>query len=277
MIFAGHTMGTPYLNLRGAMNLFKKIGFDGIEIRCAKDGQLDTTTADKEFLDLVLGWKRETGLEIVCITSYFRDFYTEKSAEEMKNLKHVVEIASYLGCRLVRLYGGIDPLPGGLSKAEGWGKTVDGIGEVADFAAPLGVDLCIETHGGSLTLTAKDSVKMVRDVNRKNVGLLLDYAWIAWAAREGVKETIEMCAPMIFHCHYKDWIIDGPMGKRTSCLMGEGTVPWPEIFAALRLAGYDGSLCDEYEKYWHMEDLPEPERGMKKNLDYVKKLVAGAV
>ena len=58
--------------------------------------------------------------------------------------------------------------------------------------------------------------------------------------------------------------------KKKSCLMGEGTVRWEEALAALRDIGYTGWVSDEYEKYWYPEDLPEPEIGMKHNLDYVK-------
>ena len=57
MKIAGHTMGTPELNLYGAMKLFHRLGYDGIEIRCAKDGQLDTTTVDQEYLDLIKKWQ----------------------------------------------------------------------------------------------------------------------------------------------------------------------------------------------------------------------------
>ena len=270
-MYAGHGMGTPYLNLRGAMHLFKKIGLDAIEIRCAKDGQLDTTTADAEVLDLARKWQAETGIAIVCLTSYFRDFYSKQRSQDIANLKRVVEIAHSLKCPLVRFYGGIDPVPEGLSRAAGWDKTVSALVEIADYAAPMGVKLCIETHGGTLTFSAKDTLRMVKEANRPNVGVLLDYAWIAWAGEERVEQVVESCAPYMVHFHYKDWRFDSKMGKKTACLMGEGSVPWPAVFKAVKAVGYKGPLTDEYEKYWHIEDLPEPEIGMKKNLEYVKR------
>ncbi len=273
MVYAGHTMGTPYLNLRGAMHLFRKIGLNGIEIRCAKDGQLDTTTADDEVLDLARKWQAETGVAFVCLTSYFRDFYSKQREKDIANLKRVVDIARALKCPLVRLYGGIDPVPEGLSLSAGWDRTVSAFVQIADYSAPTGVKLCVETHGGTLTFSAKDTLRMVREVDRPNVGVLLDYAWIAWAGEERVEEVVESCAPYMIHCHYKDWRFEGKMGKKTACLMGEGSVPWPAVFRALKAAGYKGPLSDEYEKYWHIEDLPEPEIGMKKNMEYVKRFL----
>jgi len=40
MKFAGHTMGTPDLDIFGAIDLFADIGYDGIEVRVQTDGQL---------------------------------------------------------------------------------------------------------------------------------------------------------------------------------------------------------------------------------------------
>ena len=113
MKMAGHTMGTPDLDLRGAMRLFSKIRYQGIEIRCAKDGQLDTTTADDAFLKLVREWRKETGIEITCLTSYFKDFVTERREAELAGLKQVVEIAAKLEVPMIRVYGGLDPVPEG--------------------------------------------------------------------------------------------------------------------------------------------------------------------
>ena len=39
----------------------------------------------------------------------------------------------------------------------------------------------------------------------------------------------------------------------------------------VREIGYTGYVSDEYEKYWYPDDLPEPEIGMKHNLEFVKK------
>ena len=55
--------------------------------------------------------------------------------------------------------------------------------------------------------------------------------------------------------------------------MGEGTVRWPEALQALREVGYTGYVSDEYEKYWYPQELPEPEIGMKHNLEYAKKFL----
>jgi sugar phosphate isomerase/epimerase len=276
MKYIGHTMGVPELTLEEAMKLFSRLGFDGIEIRCAAEGHLDTDSAEPGTINEIKRWSRTYELPVTCLTSYFKDFVTEKRSRELESLKKVIAIAEKLDTPFVRLYGGIDPPPDGWSAWESWDKTVSGIKELSQFCEEKKVLLCIETHNGSLTYTAEDAVKMIREINRPNVGILLDFAWIHFRGKESPEEAVKLCGPYIFHCHYKDWKI-GPEGSREACLMGEGDIPWERFFRALKASGYDGSLSDEYERYWHPADLPPAESGMKKNLSFVKNHLGSSI
>lgn len=40
--FSGHTMGAPKCDIFEVIELFKSIGYDGIEVRVAADGQIDS-------------------------------------------------------------------------------------------------------------------------------------------------------------------------------------------------------------------------------------------
>jgi sugar phosphate isomerase/epimerase len=269
MHFIGHTMGVPNLKLEETMKLFRDIGFDGIEIRCAENGHIDTETVKDADIEKIKNWSDLYNMPVTCLTSYYRDFITDKRESEINNLKKVIVIARSLNTPLVRLYGGIYPPPDGYSVSESWNRTVTGIKELAVEAQYADVKLCIETHNGSLTYSAMDAVKMVKDVNHPNAGILLDFAWVHLKGEEGPEETVEICRPYIMHCHYKDWQIE-PDGSTTARLMGEGNIPWNQFFKALKESGYTGTLSDEYEKFWHPESLPEASEGMMKNLTYVK-------
>jgi L-ribulose-5-phosphate 3-epimerase len=278
MKYIGHTMGTPELNLRGAMRLFKDLGYDGIEVRCAKDGQIDTTCADDEFLALARKWSRDYSLPVTCLTPYCKDFVTAARETEIARMKRAIQIASVLDCPNVRVYGGMDPNGKAYSSQDNWEKTASGIRELAAYAKRLGVRLCIETHIGSLTMSAADTVKMVRLVDMENVGILFDFAWVFFAGKESVQEGVRLCAPHIFHCHFKDFSVWEEAGGRQkrSALMGKGNLPWTEVIRELVAQGYQGTLADEYERYWYPEFLPEPDIGMKSNLAYMRGLVEKA-
>lgn len=268
-------MGVPDLNLWGAMRLFSELGFDCVEIRCAKDGQLDPETVDQAYLDLVNGWSQKLHIGVGCLTSYYRDFVTDRRQSELQALKRVVQIAAELNCPFIRLYGGTDPVPCGHSRAEAWDQTVSGTQELADYAASHGVSCCIETHNGSLTYSATDAVRFVRDVDRPNVGILLDFAWVFAAGETDPVSVVELSRPYLMHCHYKDWHMSMQQGRleRDGCLMGDGDLPWRDFLTALREAGYDGLMTDEYEKYWRPDQLPDAREGMKKNLAFVRSIL----
>ena len=276
--FSGHTMGAPGRDIYECIRLFREIGYDGIEVRVAPNGQIDSETiTDAEAL-AIRDYAKEQGMRFSCLTSYYQNFADyEKRESVIANLRRVVELASLLECPLVRLYGGADAHTlTGMWFTDIWTRTVSGIREVALYAAQYGVRLCIETHVGSLTMSVRDTVRMVQDVGMANVGILFDYAWVELAGVETGAEAVKAAAPYIFHVHIKDWVLESRLPiKKKSCLMGEGTVRWEEALAALREVGYTGWISDEYEKYWYPEDLPDPEIGMKHNLEYVRARLLG--
>ena len=274
--FAGHTMGTPKLDIFGALELFREIGYDGIEVRVAEDGQINSEKLADAEARRIHEFASKLGVEVCCLTSYYKDFSSDAArATVIDNLKRVAEIACLLKCPLIRLYGGMDPAPEGMWFVENWNRTVSGIREVARIASRLGVGICVETHIGSPTMSVRDTVRLIEDVNMRNVGMLFDYAWVEVAGVEAGAGAVRAAARHLFHCHVKDWTLESsfPLKKR-SCLMGKGTVAWEEVLKELVKVGYNGYVSDEYEKYWYPEDLPEPELGMKHNLEWMKNIIA---
>lgn len=271
--FSGHTMGAPSCDIFGCIKLFKKIGYDGIEVRVADNGQIDSETITDQQARQIYEAARGEGMEFSCLTSYYQNFASYEQREEViQNLKRVIQLADILQCPMVRVYGGVEAnqLPG-MWFNDVWSRTVSGIRETAEYAAQFGVKICIETHIGSLTMSIRDTLRMVEDVNMSNVGILFDYAWVELAGEEFGREAVRRAAGHIFHVHIKDWKLESRIPlKKTSCLMGEGTVAWEETLAELKRTGYTGYVSDEYEKYWYPQDLPEPEIGMRHNLEFVK-------
>lgn len=284
--FSGHTMGTPDKDIYQVIDCFSRIGYDGIEVRvyhCKGEGdqasgQIDSETITDDEVLRIYEAARARGLEFSCLTSYYKNFVLpEDRAYTIGNLQRVIQIAALLHCPLIRVYGGQEAyeLPG-VWFNDVWTKTVSGIREVAEYAAQYGVRICIETHIGSLTMSVRDMVRLIEDVNMANVGMLFDYAWVELAGVEQGRAAVEAAARHIFHVHMKDWrLISRTPLKKTSCLMGEGTVRWPEVFDALKKVGYTGYISDEYEKFWYPEELPDAEIGMKHNLEYARALVLG--
>jgi len=77
MQLAGHTMDVPKMNIFQAMEFFQKIGYTGMEIRCAEDGHLDpesyTSSAGRQIRKRAQTYQ----MDIVCLTSYYLDLVSE--------------------------------------------------------------------------------------------------------------------------------------------------------------------------------------------------------
>lgn len=275
MLYCGHTMGVPGMDLPDALRLFRRLGYDGIEVRCAADGQIDPERIDERKLEALAASAEGLGMRYACLTPYYRDFFGPAAAESVSGLLRVVQIARILRCPLVRTYAGIDPPPSDWTRDRAWTRTVETLRRVADAAGELGIGLCVETHDGSLTQRSGEILSLVDAVGRANVGILFDYAWVWDAGETDAARVVRDLAPHVRHCHYKDWKIEqGADGCRVrrAVLMGRGDIPWPAAFQALERCGYRGFCSDEYERYWHPEDLPPAETGMRANLEYVKGL-----
>ena len=115
--------------------------------------------------------------------------------EEVGLLKRVAEIARDLGCPVVRAYGG--HVNEEIGRRESWLRT-EGLKDAGEFAAEIGVRLAIETHGGTMTLSASEASSMVEEVGLKNVGILLDYAWVHLAGRESPDAVLRLALPRTF-------------------------------------------------------------------------------
>lgn len=85
------------------------------------------------------------------------------------NHKKWVECAKYLGCKTIRVNSF------GRGTAEEVAKAaVDGLGKLGEFAAPVGINVIVENHGG-FSSDGKWLSGVMKQVNMKNVGTLPDF------------------------------------------------------------------------------------------------------
>lgn len=267
----GHTMGVPDRDIFEAIRLFSEIGYDGIEVRCAADGQIDPESVTPDRLAQIAEAADRGRIKVACLTPYYKNYVDPvERKKSVHGMRKTIEAAQALNCARVRSYGGIET-----RDADGWRKSVEGVREVGKIAADHGVTICVENHIGTLTMSAADTVRFVEDVGSVNVGILYDHAWVHVAGKETIRQAIDMQKPYLRHAHVKDWkFLGGDVNKRQACLLGEGDIDWPAVLRALKETGYEGYLSDEYEKQWHPKHLPDAAIGMKQNREYVLKRLA---
>ena len=294
MKIAGHTMGAPEYTLFEAIEMFKEIGLDGIEIIIQQDGYQCAIPLDAsmDYVKQVRAKCDEVGLKVSGVTPYMNLYNSLDEAEREKTcaqLRRVVDMAVILGAGFVRIYGG--KLVDGETDPDGkkLAQLVKSMRECGDYCKPFSVKLCLENHFGTMTTDAHTTAKVMEAIDHPDVGVLYDQANIAFFPAEEYPEAIALQKDKIFYVHCKDLVYRGGVPRKPKFTMvshvneedrtvysrvpGDGILDWPGILKTLKGIGYDGWISLEYERRWQPQDLPEAHDGMKRGADHIRKIL----
>ena len=125
-----------------------------------------------------------------------------------------------------------------VDKAGDRARGVEGIASLADFAANLGVDLCLEILNrfeNHVLNTAEEGVAFVREVGKPNVKIHLDTFHMN-IEENSFAEAIRTAGPLLGHFH---------TGENNRRVPGKGNLPWHEIGLALREINYQDAVVME--------------------------------
>lgn len=134
-------------------------------------------------------------------------------------------------------------------------------GPIADYAADRGVRIAFETAGrggpeGNIAQSPELWDAMFEAVSSPTIGLSFDPSHLIWLHVPHIGDVIRAYGSRIYHVDGKDCEImparlarQGVLGNDwwRYRLPGLGSVPWPEVFSALRDVGYDGIIAIENE------------------------------
>jgi sugar phosphate isomerase/epimerase len=277
----GHTLGTPQLPLKDALELFARSGLDGAEI-IWQDGYLSAIpeSDDGTVLRDVQRWTEDLGLIVGCLTPYVTDINSlDESVRRLSidRLRRSMETASALGAHRIRVYGGAFATDEHREhRTAHWEQLITSLRELGEFGAQHDVVLCVENHFSTMTESVAETVAAIREVDSPNVGILYDQANLTFTHCEDAPEAVALQEGLIRHVHVKDLeFIDPDRRLRTSSvshiqdedrvhrsrMIGDGVLDWADILTRLDGVGYDGLYSLEYEYRWNPADLPEPAIG----------------
>lgn len=288
---AGHTMGTPEYTVLEALQLFHDIGLDGAEIVVQDDYRSGIPAAcPQDLLEQIRKTAQDLELEIVALTPYNSRFNnldeTVRKAEE-DAICRCIEAAEFLGAHYIRIYGGNyaagDTDPDGKKRA----ALVQSMRRLADVAQAHHVQLVIENHFNTMTVSAEESISISREINHPAVGILYDQANLTFTGKEDYRTAIPLQTEKVYYMHVKDLKfkagqtafvssdVSHPKEEERNVItriVGEGELDWPGILKMMKEYGYNGWLSLEYERRWHPDDIPDASIGMKKSADYLHSL-----
>ncbi len=286
---AGHTMGTPEYTVLEALQLFHDIGLDGAEIVVQDDYKSGIPVhCPREQLEEIKRKAEELGLRIIALTPYnskFNDLDPAVREAEEADIRRCIQYAEFLGAEYIRIYGGNyaagDTDPDGRKRA----ALVQSMRLLGGEAEKHHVKLVIENHFNTMTVSAKQSIDLSREINHPAVGILYDQANLCFTGQEDYQTAIPLQQEKVYYMHVKDLKFkEGSQGFVSSDvshpkeeernvvtkIVGEGELDWPGILNAVKDRGYDGWLSLEYERRWHPDDIPDASVGMRKSAEYLR-------
>lgn len=273
MKIAGHTMGTPELDIIDSIELMARLGFDGIEVRFTGDGQLDPSPGPlrmnrvrPELIDATKRALKDSGIELVLLSGYHGDFSTAAAAEEnARAIERELEVAAELGCPLLRVMGGAYSSfwRGGRGQRESERVTAGELRKLGERAGALKRTIVLETHAGTMIETAGAARRFLDMIDSPNVGVIYDQDQIEKNGGEEPEEAVELLRPYIRHVHLCPFKLE----RRGLADLG------PRVLRSLADAGYDGYISDEYPRHGS-DPVPPAETQMSADLQILRRWIS---
>jgi len=290
------------LTLEEQIRKARALGFDGLSIETKRPlaSPIDLSPTDRTRIKTIAA---DEGVALCALESVSN--FTGRLMEERENnlamMRAVLELARDLGVTLVKIFaawpGIIDDeealamyapyergnhykrlYPPDLRK---WHRALEGIREVADWAADMGITLALQNHAPVITPGYEDALAMMQEVERPNVKLCLDaLLFYERQSTQYIQEAVQACGPHIVLTHYGAWNFDqspnGDIVQQPAPSFG-GLINYQAFVGELRKVGYDGYLVSEYctaaLKNHQIAGIEEIDRGTTLAMRYLKALL----
>jgi sugar phosphate isomerase/epimerase len=269
--YSGQFYDGPALSVVEQIRKARALGFDGISIETKRPvaSPLDLTAQDRRAIKSAAA---SEGVEICALESMSN--YASRLMEERENnlamMRLVIDLAADLEVPIVKVFAawpGIvndeddtafyAPYEKGNyykslypSDLRQWHRAVAGLRESADYAAGRGVKLALQNHAPVLRPGYEDTLAMIREVDRSNVGLCLDAPLFHERQSDDyIREAVRACRGQVLLTHFGAWnfaeAADGSVVQHPAPSVG-GPINYREFLGELERAGYDGYLVAEY-------------------------------
>lgn len=231
-VFTDHLAGFSYEEVA---RMFRDLKVAGPDLT-VRSGGLVKPERVQEDLPRAMAVFREHGLKIPMITTEIL------SADDAS--RTLLETAAKLGIGYYRLgyprYKDVTRYQETIADARtGWAG-------LADLGKQLKIRAAVHNHGGdAVGCVTWDALQAMQGIDQDRLGLEFDPAHASIeGAKMGWQIQLQLAKPRIFILAVKDYLWEKTdKGWRTRWVpLGEGMVPWPEVFAAMRNVTFPGPI-----------------------------------
>jgi sugar phosphate isomerase/epimerase len=265
--------GQAALDLRSFVRRAADLGFDAVML-AGKRPHLSPLDADEPALAVLRGDLCSAGVRCAVVAAY-TDLGPPATAEvpflemQVAYVESLCRAAARLGAGVVRVFTAYEA--GREPPQATWQRTVAGLREMCDRAAPHGVTIAVQNHHDIAVHTAA-LLELLADVGRPNCKLGFD-AWSPALRGEDLYESARLAAPhtvittnadyvRLPRYRYRPDLVNyepaGPDQVR-AVPFGTGFIDYPAFFRGLADGGFDGvaiyEMCSPVRNGGSLENL----------------------
>jgi sugar phosphate isomerase/epimerase len=299
--YAGQFYDGPPLPLIEQIRKARALGFDGLSIEAKRPvaSPLDLTPQDRRAIKAAAV---SEGIELCAVESLsnFASPLMEERENNLAMMRLVIDLAADLEVRLVKVFAA---WPGVINDEDEtafyapydkgnyfkslypadlrrWRRAVAGLQECAGYARERGITLALQNHAPVLRPGYEDTLAMMREVDRPNVGLCLDAPLFHERQSDDyIREAVRACAPHVLLTHFGAWnFAETPSGvvQQPAPSVG-GPINYQVFLEELQRSGYEGYLVSEYclpcIRNHRIAGIAEIDAANVQALGYMKRLV----
>lgn len=218
-------------------------GLDGIDL-----SSLFIKTYTPVYLKNLKKDIEDAGTRVVMITAYpdFTHPHALERARQVEYLRSDIAAASYLGALYVRVTAGQAHPETGREQGIKW--ALEGLKKALPVADRFGIQLVYENHARPGAWEYIDFshptdifLQIVEGTKDTNLGINFDTA-NTLAYGQDPLPVLERVLERVITVHAADTSVKGELKP---VLLGQGLVPFKEIFGLLKKSGFDGWICLE--------------------------------
>jgi len=242
-----------------ACRLTRELGADGIEFRRKPGG---FHGSDLDYLDEVSAALDKHPLEWISFGGPGPNLMPtdegQRTAEIKAAEKFYRKAAARFPLRIVNAFTGSLPNPdkslpfvdsqhhgSAIATDAQWEAAIAGFRHLGAVAEELGFQFAFETHGVYLHDTVEATLRLVRGVDSRHVGVLWDHANLMLFPKSPTfDEVIAAAGEHLFYVHFKNLLVPPARFLAVSSLSG-GILNIRDQLAQLRKSGYAGPFCLE--------------------------------
>ena len=189
--------------------------------------------------ETLLGWLRETNLELVSVYTGANFIYADILDDELAKITRAATLAARFGATRLVIGGGAKRT--GAAHDGDFEALARGLDQAAAIAAAHGLESSYHPHLGTLVETPEGLDRLMA---LTSIQFCPDTAHLAAGGCDPAA-SIRKYAERVAHVHLKDYDRD----TQQFLPLGEGQLDFPDIIAAVREAGYDSWLMVELDGY----------------------------